>query len=170
MCILIAQQVCFHRSTEMTFTSNMIGCLQGVRGYIFMKKVKLYLCALGFCWSALEFSQMFASIFTRRWRHRENVLFLKCLSLSKSSWKYRLYSYIAVTELEYDNRLLWKECGYAIGLLIRIATLLQINSDYLYNTYKSYVFCKLFLVCSVQQKHISWNSDVLKKKWSKNIE
>ena len=32
----------------------------------------------GFHWSALEFSQTFASVFTRLWRHRKHVLFLNC--------------------------------------------------------------------------------------------
>ena len=39
--------------------------------------VKTLNCVTGFHWSALEFSQMFTSVFTRPWRHGKHVLFLK---------------------------------------------------------------------------------------------
>ena len=42
-----------------------------------LKQVKTLDRVSGFHWSDLEFSQTFASVFTRQWRHREHVLFFK---------------------------------------------------------------------------------------------
>ena len=43
-----------------------------------LEQVKTFDCISGFHWSALEFSQTFASVFTRLWRHGKHVLFLNC--------------------------------------------------------------------------------------------
>ena len=42
-----------------------------------LEQVKTLDCVSGFHWSALEFSQTFAAIFTRTWRGGKHVLFLK---------------------------------------------------------------------------------------------
>ena len=42
-------------------------------------------CVLGFHRSALEFSQTFALVFTRLWRHGKHVLFLKYIISGKTS-------------------------------------------------------------------------------------
>ena len=46
-------------------------------------------------WSALEFSQTFASVFTRLWRHGKHVLFLKW------NWAMINFSHIVVCQLFY---------------------------------------------------------------------
>ena len=42
-----------------------------------LEQVKTLDCVSGFQWSALDFSQTFASVFTKLWRHGEQFLFLK---------------------------------------------------------------------------------------------
>ena len=42
-----------------------------------LKQVKTLDCISGFHWSALEFSQKFASVFNRLWRYGKDVLFIK---------------------------------------------------------------------------------------------
>ena len=46
-------------------------------------EVKTLNCVSGFHWSALEFSQMFTSVFTRLWRHGKHVLFLELYLIHK---------------------------------------------------------------------------------------
>ena len=46
MCVLIGQQVCFHSAMKhKNDASNLIGYLQVVRIYSFMKEIKLYILA-----------------------------------------------------------------------------------------------------------------------------
>ena len=45
-----------------------------------LEHVKTLDCVSGFHWSALEFSQKFASVFTRLWGNGKHVLFLKSTS------------------------------------------------------------------------------------------
>ena len=46
-CILTSQRVCFQRAMKHeNYVSNMIGCLQVVRIYSFMKEIRLYSHAL----------------------------------------------------------------------------------------------------------------------------
>ena len=41
-----------------------------------LKQLKTSNCDSGFHWSTLEFSQKFTLVFTRLWKHRENVLLI----------------------------------------------------------------------------------------------
>ena len=107
MCFLIGLQVCFHNSMKhKNDVSNVIWLLWVVRIYSMcfvykrtktcclcrhsllktlakfvriFKQVKTLDCISGFHWFALEFSQMFTSVFTRLRMHGEHVLFLKWL-------------------------------------------------------------------------------------------
>ena len=122
-CVLIGLQVCFHSAMKQeNDVSNIVGCLQAVRIYSFMKEIKVYIrasyiiflfvkteynfikeikhvldafidwwkprqsfcmrileqvktldCVSDFHWSALEFSQSFASGFIRLWRQGKYV-------------------------------------------------------------------------------------------------
>ena len=46
-CVLIGLQVCFHSTMKHeNDVSNMVGCLQAVRFYSFMKEIKVYIYAL----------------------------------------------------------------------------------------------------------------------------
>ena len=60
-----------------TWSPCLYSLVKTLAKFVRILEQKSFDCVSGFHWSALEFSQAFALVFTRLWRHGKHVLYLK---------------------------------------------------------------------------------------------
>ena len=121
------------------------------------EQVKTLYFVSGFHWSALKFSQVFALVFTRLWRHREHALFFNCNFIT-----YKMLPFYAFFVLV-SYSLVW----YSAEEAKRLTTNLLINTACISNNHFQLLCLKSMSIQKWSNKKskvsMRWLTDTLHK-------